>query len=157
MPAAAPIRLYQLKLSIGRIDVQLLTHYHSDHTSGVPDVWLTGWLESYFGTHTTPYRVIGPTGARQLIENLERLLTSDSPSYAAGEKTSSEVAFVMLQEAIAKRFSLINRQPFVRSVLTRRQDPKWSGVQDPMHGSPKRLAPIFAPHRAARRRIPIPH
>ena len=41
----ATIRLYQLKLPIGRIDVQLFTHYHSDHTSGVPDVWLTGWLE----------------------------------------------------------------------------------------------------------------
>ncbi len=44
----ATIRLYQLKLPIGRIDVQLLTHYHSDHTSGVPDVWLTGWLEFAF-------------------------------------------------------------------------------------------------------------
>ena len=31
----ATIRLYQLKLPIGRIDAQLLTHYHSDHTSGV--------------------------------------------------------------------------------------------------------------------------
>src|ERR1700755_2457036 len=68
----ATIRLYQLEIPIGRIDVQLLTHYHSDHTSGVPDVWLTGWLESYFGTRKTPYRVIGPTGAREFIENLER-------------------------------------------------------------------------------------
>jgi ribonuclease Z len=32
----ATIRLYQLAIPIGRIDVQLLTHYHSDHTSGVP-------------------------------------------------------------------------------------------------------------------------
>jgi hypothetical protein len=46
-------------------------------------------------------------------------------------------------------------QPFIRSVSTTHQDPKWNGVQDPMHGAPKRLAPIFAPHRAARRRIPI--
>ena len=68
----ATIRLYQLKLPIGRIDVQFLTHYHSDHTSGLPDVWLTGWLELHFGTRKTPYRVIGPTGARELMENLER-------------------------------------------------------------------------------------
>jgi ribonuclease Z len=73
----ATIRLYQLKLPIGRIDVQFLTHYHSDHTSGVPDVWLTGWLESHFGTRKTPYRVIGPTGARMLIENLERAYALD--------------------------------------------------------------------------------
>ena len=73
----ATIRLYQLKLPIGRIDVQFLTHYHSDHTSGIPDVWLTGWLESHFGTRKTPYRVIGPTGARMLIENLERAYALD--------------------------------------------------------------------------------
>ena len=82
----ATIRLYQLKLPIGRIDVQLLTHYHSDHTSGVPDVWLTGWLESYFGTRKTPYRVIGPTGARQLIENLERAYALDIKIRVADEK-----------------------------------------------------------------------
>jgi ribonuclease Z len=82
----ATIRLYQLKLPIGRIDVQLLTHYHSDHTSGVPDVWLTGWLESYFGTRKTPYCVIGPTGARELIENLERAYALDIKIRIADEK-----------------------------------------------------------------------
>ena len=82
----ATIRLYQLKLPIGRIDVQLLTHYHSDHTSGVPDVWLTGWLESHFGARKTPYRVIGPTGARELIENLERAYALDIKIRVADEK-----------------------------------------------------------------------
>jgi len=66
--------------------VQLLTHYHSDHTSGVPDVWLTGWLESHFGTRRTPYRVIGPTGARALIENLERAYALDIKIRVADEK-----------------------------------------------------------------------
>jgi ribonuclease Z len=82
----AAIRLFQLKIPIGRIDVQLLTHYHSDHTSGVPDVWLTGWLESHFGTRTTPYRVIGPTGARALMENLERAYAADIKIRIADEK-----------------------------------------------------------------------
>jgi len=82
----ATIRLNQLKIPIGRIDVQFLTHYHSDHTSGVPDVWLTGWLESYFGTRKTPYRVIGPTGARELIENLERAYALDIKIRVADEK-----------------------------------------------------------------------
>jgi ribonuclease Z len=73
----AVIRLAQLNVPIGAIAVQFLTHYHSDHTSGVPDVWLTGWLSSHFGTRTTPYRVIGPTGARRLMENLERAYADD--------------------------------------------------------------------------------
>lgn len=82
----ATIRLAQLKLPIGRIDVQLLTHYHSDHTSGVPDLWLTGWLASYFGTRKMPYRIIGPTGARELIENLERAYALDIKIRIADEK-----------------------------------------------------------------------
>src|SRR5207247_6252404 len=63
----AAIRLYQLKVPIGRLDALLLTHYHSDHTSGIPDVWLTGWLNSHFGTRTKRLRVIGPAGARTLL------------------------------------------------------------------------------------------
>jgi ribonuclease Z len=74
------------KLPIGRIDVQFLTHYHSDHTSGVPDIWLTGWLESHFGTRKSPYRVIGPTGARALMENLERAYALDIKIRVADEK-----------------------------------------------------------------------
>jgi ribonuclease Z len=82
----ATIRLYQLHVPIGRIDVQLLTHYHSDHTSCLPDVWLTGWLESHFGTRKTPYRVIGPTGAKRLMENLERAYADDIKIRVADEK-----------------------------------------------------------------------
>jgi ribonuclease Z len=82
----ATIRLYQLDVPIGRIDVQLLTHYHSDHISCLPDVWLTGWLESHFGARKTPYKVIGPTGAKRLIENLERAYADDIKIRGADEK-----------------------------------------------------------------------
>lgn len=82
----ATIRLYQLKIPIGRIDVQLLTHYHSDHVACLPDVWLTGWLESHFGTRKTPYKVIGPTGAKRLMENLERAYADDIKIRIADEK-----------------------------------------------------------------------
>ena len=82
----AAIRLLQLGVSLGGIDVQFLTHYHSDHTSGVPDVWLTGWLTSHFGRRTAPYRVIGPTGARELMTNLERAYARDIEIRIADEK-----------------------------------------------------------------------
>src|SRR5215472_13093088 len=82
----AAIRLYQVDVPMGRLDALLLTHYHSDHTSGVPDVWLTGWLESFFGTRKTPFRVIGPTGAKRLMENLERAYADDIKIRIADEK-----------------------------------------------------------------------
>jgi ribonuclease Z len=82
----ATIRLYQLDVPIGRIDVQLLTHFHSDHTVGLPDVWLTGWLSSPFGRRTWPYRIIGPAGTRELIEHLERAYAPDIRIRVADEK-----------------------------------------------------------------------
>jgi len=82
----AAIRLYQLGVPLGRINAVLLTHYHSDHTSGIPDVWLTGWLQSHFGTRSKPFRVIGPVGARNLMENLERAYALDIKIRIADEK-----------------------------------------------------------------------
>jgi ribonuclease Z len=82
----ATIRLLQLGVPIGRLDALLLTHFHSDHTSGIPDVWLTGWLESYFGTRQTPLRVIGPPGTRRLIAKLEEAYADDIAIRVADEK-----------------------------------------------------------------------
>ena len=39
----AAIRLHQLRVPLGRLDALLLTHYHSDHTSGIPDVCVSSW------------------------------------------------------------------------------------------------------------------
>jgi len=73
----ATIRLSQLGVPLGSIDALLLTHYHSDHTSGIPDLWLTGWLRSHFGTRQKPFRIIGPIGAKELMSNLERAYALD--------------------------------------------------------------------------------
>jgi ribonuclease Z len=94
----AAIRLYQLGVPMGRIDALLLTHYHSDHTSGIPDVWLTGWLQSHFGTRTKPFRVIGPVGAKVLMENLERAYALDIKIRIADEKLPPAGAAVEVEE-----------------------------------------------------------
>ena len=66
----ATIRLYQLHIPLSRIDVVFFTHYHSDHTVGLPDLLLTGWLPPPFGRRTRPLHVIGPVGAENLLSNL---------------------------------------------------------------------------------------
>src|SRR5262245_2760854 len=82
----ATIRLYQLGVPLGRIDALLLTHYHSDHTAGIPDLWLTGWLQSHFGTRTKPFHVIGPVGANNLMSYLEKAYALDITIRIADEK-----------------------------------------------------------------------
>jgi ribonuclease Z len=94
----ATIRLHQLNIPIGRLDALLLTHFHSDHISGVPDVWLTGWLESYFGSRQTPFRVIGPRGTKRLIAKLEEAYADDIRIRMADEKLPPDGIATVVEE-----------------------------------------------------------
>ena len=69
-----PIRVRQLGFREGKIDVVFLTHYHSDHTACIPDIWLTGWLGN---SRQEPFRLIGPVGAKSLMANLESAYALD--------------------------------------------------------------------------------
>lgn len=48
------------------IDALFLTHLHSDHTVGIPDVWLTSWI---FG-RAKALRMIGPPGTADMATHL---------------------------------------------------------------------------------------
>ena len=92
------IRLYQAGVPIGSINALLLTHFHSDHTVGIPDVWLTGWLQSYFGTRNKPFRVIGPPGTRTLMSHLNQAYAADVTIRVEDEKLPAEGAVVAVEE-----------------------------------------------------------
>jgi ribonuclease Z len=93
-----PIRLWQIKVPMGKIDVLFITHYHSDHVSGIPDLWLTGWLPPPFGQRKTPFHVIGPTGAKSLMENLEKAYSLDIKTRIADEKLPPGGVAVKVEE-----------------------------------------------------------
>jgi ribonuclease Z len=93
-----PIRLRQIGVPLGRIDVLFITHYHSDHVSGVPDVWLTGWLSPPYGRRTAPFRVIGPVGAKNLMSNLERAYALDVKIRLEDEKLPAEGVAIAAEE-----------------------------------------------------------
>ncbi len=56
----AGMRLWQLQIPLGQIHMLFLTHLHSDHTVGIPDVWLTGWIPAAYGRREIPFEVWGP-------------------------------------------------------------------------------------------------
>ena len=85
-----PIRLQQIKLPSGKLSALFLTHYHSDHTAGIADIWLTGWLPPPFGRRNTPFRVIGPVGAKTLMSNLEKAYALDIKIRLDDEKLPPE-------------------------------------------------------------------
>jgi ribonuclease Z len=94
----ATIRLVQLGVPMGRIDVLFLTHYHSDHTSGIPDLWLTGWLSSHYARRTKPMRVIGPVGAKVLMTKLAEAYAADIKIRIEDEKLPPEGIATIVEE-----------------------------------------------------------
>lgn len=94
----ASIRLYQLGIPMGSLDALLLTHFHSDHTVGIPDIWLTGWLSSHFARRVTALRVIGPVGTATLMHHLQCAYAADVTIRIADELLPPEGAAVTVEE-----------------------------------------------------------
>jgi ribonuclease Z len=67
-------RLDQLGVSFARIDAIFLTHLHSDHVVGLPDLWLSGWILS---RRAAPWEVFGPAGTAAMAEHLARAFSFD--------------------------------------------------------------------------------
>jgi len=93
-----PIRLRQLRIPLGKINTLFITHYHSDHTSGIPDVWLTGWLPTPYGSRALAFHVVGPVGAKTLMSNLEKAYALDVKIRLEDEKTSPAGIATIVEE-----------------------------------------------------------
>ena len=62
------IRLWQLGAPLKDVNRVFLTHLHSDHTVGIPDLWLTGWIFD----RAEPLEVWGPKGTGQMMAGLRQ-------------------------------------------------------------------------------------
>jgi ribonuclease Z len=96
----ATIRMSQLGVPLGRIDALLLTHFHSDHTVGIPDLWLTGWLRSHFGARRKPFNVTGPSGTEVIMRHLEAAYRHDIEIRIEDEKLAREHIAVTVKEFV---------------------------------------------------------
>lgn len=67
------IRLQQAGFTPDLIDTVFLTHLHSDHVSGLDDLWITGWIWQ----RENLLQVYGPSGTGQLVENLRAAYAAD--------------------------------------------------------------------------------
>jgi ribonuclease Z len=97
-------RLLQSGLKLGQVDALFLTHLHSDHVVGIPDLWLTGWLQASYGLRQTPLMVYGPEGTRNLMKGLEQAYDWDIKTRLADQKLPPEgvaVEATEIKEGIA--------------------------------------------------------
>jgi ribonuclease Z len=68
-------RLNQIKMPWREIRGVFLTHLHSDHVVGFPDLWLTGWLTR--PGRDAPLPVWGPRGTTKMMSYLEQAFEFD--------------------------------------------------------------------------------
>ena len=78
-------RLWERHIPLSNVSVLFLTHLHSDHVVGIPDLWLTGWIAGPFGNRTAPFQVRGPAGTREMMTYLEKAYAADVRIRSAGE------------------------------------------------------------------------
>lgn len=63
-------------LDLRNVTRAFLTHLHSDHTTGYPDLILTPWAVGGSG-RSTPLQVYGPKGIKQMTENVLKAYEED--------------------------------------------------------------------------------
>lgn len=68
-------RLRQASVPWQDIDGVFITHLHSDHVVGFPDLWLTGWLSG--AGRNRPLHIWGPVGTKHMISHLEQAFEFD--------------------------------------------------------------------------------
>ncbi len=89
-------RLVQLGVRWQDVQGVFLTHLHSDHVVGFPDLWLTGWL--IVPGRNVPLPVWGPTGTAQMMSHLEQAYTYDIGVRVANDRASREGAMLLTRD-----------------------------------------------------------
>ncbi|MGA7630918.1 MAG: MBL fold metallo-hydrolase [Terriglobales bacterium] len=88
------IRLAEAGFNVDEIDDVYLTHLHSDHVTGIPDLWLTGW----FLGRQKPLRVWGPSGTRAMAQYLFEAFSFDVQTRTTTEGLPSKGAEIDARE-----------------------------------------------------------
>jgi ribonuclease Z len=91
-------RVWKTGTSLGSINGLFLTHLHSDHIVGIPDVWLTGWLPAPFAIRKAPMRVWGPKGTKSMMSGLETAYDWDIRTRIADQKLAKEAVAIDAHE-----------------------------------------------------------
>jgi ribonuclease BN (tRNA processing enzyme) len=87
--AAAARRKGIEALDVNRLRIVFLTHLHSDHTLGLPDLMLSPWVLD----RTAPLEIYGPPGTRAMVEHLRAAYDADIHNRIDGLEPANETGY----------------------------------------------------------------
>jgi len=86
------VRLVEAGFRLSDVDALFITHLHSDHVVGLPDLLLSGRLPADYGMRRRPLTLIGPTGTARMARGLEQAFSRDVEMRSAGQQLDPEWA-----------------------------------------------------------------
>lgn len=89
-------RLTAIGVRWREVEGVFLTHLHSDHVVGFPDLWLTGWL--IVPGRTVPLQVWGPRGTASMMSHLEQAYAYDVGIRTQNDGASREGVRLLVKE-----------------------------------------------------------
>lgn len=117
-------RVYQIDRTQENFDKLFLTHLHSDHITGILDLWVTGFLYNRF---TNPLHIWGPKGTKEMIQHLEKAFKVDLKSKRTFKpNTGLEIKTIEIDEGYVYKENGVNVTPF--------RVPHWGQVEEPCFG-----------------------
>jgi len=94
--ASAAFRKGVKGLSVKKLARAFVTHLHSDHTAGYPDLILTPWVLE----RTEPLKVYGPKGIKAMTANILRAYQQDVAIRLRGGEPSNKTGFRVIAHEI---------------------------------------------------------
>ncbi len=73
-------------LDIGNLRIAFLTHLHSDHSAGLPDLILTPWVEG----RDTPLQLYGPPGIDEMAKHVLKAYEADIDYRVNGSQPAND-------------------------------------------------------------------
>lgn len=89
--AAAAERAGVAALAPKRLERAFITHLHSDHTLGLPDLMFTPWTLE----RTVPLAVYGPRGVARMTEHLQAAYTEDTRNRLDGAEPANTTGWAV--------------------------------------------------------------
>jgi ribonuclease Z len=90
-------RLTQVNTKWGDVEGLFLTHLHSDHVVGFPDLWLTGWLVT---RRDVPIHVWGPRGTKNMMSHLEQAFEFDIKIRVYDDRAAPDGVVILAEDVV---------------------------------------------------------